>query len=90
MGYDYQVIGNGDVIKGAKLTTPLWAKNLFGDDFFADVVVVNLFRTKVTDAGLEHLQGLTELDLLDVVNTKVTPEGVGELQQALPNCGIRH
>ena len=47
-----------------------------------------LTDTNVTDAGLEHLQGLTNLRYLDVSATKVTDAGVKKLQQALPNCKI--
>ena len=45
--------------------------------------------TNITDAGLEHLKGLTNLEELDLRWTKVTDAGVAKLQQALPNCEIR-
>jgi len=44
--------------------------------------------TEVSDAGLEHLKGMTQLQFLDVLFTRVTLHGVGKLQQALPNCRI--
>ena len=44
--------------------------------------------TELTDAGLQDLTGLTELSDLDLYATKVTDEGVKNLQQALPNCNI--
>ena len=43
----------------------------------------------VTDAGLVHLQGMTNLTILDLRDTKVTDAGVAELKQALPNCEIK-
>ena len=49
-----------------------------------------LHGTKVSDAGLEHLKGLTQLQQLDLNGTKVTDAGVKKLQQALPNCRIEH
>ncbi len=44
--------------------------------------------TKVTDAGLVHLTGLTNLQTLNFSFTKITDAGVAELQKALPNCKI--
>ena len=44
--------------------------------------------TKITDAGLEHLQGLKNLQELNLDLTKVTPEGVAKLQKFLPNTKI--
>jgi hypothetical protein len=51
---------------------------------------LNLEGTQVSDAGLEHLKTLTNLELLRIKNTDVTGESVKRLQQALPNCHIRH
>ena len=44
--------------------------------------------TRITDAGLPCLQGMTQLSNLDLRHTKVTVAGVKRLQQALPNCAI--
>jgi hypothetical protein len=44
----------------------------------------------VTDTGLEHLRGLTQLQLLYLGGTQITDEGVKKLQEALPNCEITH
>ena len=46
--------------------------------------------TKVTDAGLVHLKGLTKLQRLYLTDTKVTDAGVKKLQTELPKCRIRH
>ena len=54
------------------------------------VMGVDLSYTKVTDAGLEHLKGLTNLLSLNLKRTKVTDTGVKKLQHALPRCEIRH
>ena len=53
-------------------------------------MILGLDDTKVTDAGLVHLKGLTKLEVLVLRRTKVTPAGVKQLQQALPNCKITH
>jgi hypothetical protein len=48
-----------------------------------------LYGTKITDAGLEHLKGLSGLRGLAIWYTKVTDAGVKDLQEALPHCRIR-
>jgi Leucine-rich repeat (LRR) protein len=49
---------------------------------------LNLRDSNVTNAGLEHLKGLTKLKTLTLGITKVTDAGIGDLEKALPNCGI--
>jgi hypothetical protein len=49
-----------------------------------------LDSTQVTDAGLEHLKGLTQLQTLWLGSTHVTDEGVRQLSRVLPNCRIAH
>jgi hypothetical protein len=50
--------------------------------------VLNLEENEITDAGLEHLRGLTALESLNLSLTRVTDEGVAKLKQALPKCKI--
>ena len=57
---------------------------------FSRLKGLDLSRTQVTDAGLDHLKGLTKLQLLDLRGTQATDEGAKKLQQALPNCRIEH
>ena len=40
----------------------------------------------MTDTGLAHLKGLSNLQWLNLVGTQVTDEGVRDLRRALPNC----
>ena len=47
-----------------------------------------MYDTQVTDAGLENLKGLHQLQSLWLCCTKVTDDGLKKLQQALPNCQI--
>ena len=53
-----------------------------------NVVRLNLAETKVTDAGLAHLEGLKNLKSLYLWQTQVTPDGAEKLRQALPDCNI--
>ena len=46
-----------------------------------DVVIVDLSNTKVTDAGLVHLKGLTKLGILGLNNTKITDAGLVHLKE---------
>lgn len=46
--------------------------------------------TAITDAGLVHIKGLTELQDFELRYTQVTDAGVAELKKALPNCLINH
>ena len=52
---------------------------------------VYLKNTKITDDGLQELHGLS-LNEIDLTGTKVTPAGIKELRQALPNkeCRIKY
>jgi hypothetical protein len=50
---------------------------------------VYLDGTQVTDAGLVHLEHLTDLELLSLRSTHVTVETRERLQKRLPSCGIR-
>ena len=45
-------------------------------------------NTQITDAGLEHLKGLTQLRTLGLVDTKATDKGVKEIRKALPKTSI--
>ena len=47
-----------------------------------------LVGTKVTDADLKELKDLKQLTSLNLYATKVTDDGVADLQKALPGCKI--
>jgi hypothetical protein len=49
---------------------------------------LDLRDTKITDAGLKSLKGLTNLRSLSLQGTRVTAAGAKELQQALRKCKI--
>ena len=49
---------------------------------------LNLVGWRITDAGLVHLKGLTDLQKLNLGGTEITAAGIADLQKALPNCKI--
>jgi hypothetical protein len=55
---------------------PVWLRNLLGTDFFATAVHVCFFPSSVSDAGLEHLKGLTQLRELDLRFSPVGDNGL--------------
>ena len=59
--YDYEFDPSGNPIPAAKPPGPSWLRKPLGDDYFADVTVVDLHGQEVSDAGLEHLKGLAQL-----------------------------
>ncbi len=84
---------------------PNWLQALAGKDLFSDVVaadVANQYESRdgwesgefgnpdVSDAGLEHLNAFAQLKEVQLDGTYVTDAGVAKLQQALPNCKIKH
>ena len=55
----------------------------------ANLQPLRLSYTQVTDAGLVHLKGLTNLESLALASrTQITDAGITELQTTLPNCKI--
>ena len=51
------------------------------------LTTLDLYGT-VTGAGLQELKDLKQLTTLLLAGTKVTAEGVADLQKALPGCKI--
>ena len=49
---------------------------------------LNLYRSRITDAGLARLQSLKKLETLDLRYSGVTGAGVRAFQAAVPNCRI--
>jgi len=54
------------------------------------LVSLDLELTKIADAGLDHLRGLTNLQSLNLKLTKVTAEGAKSLREALPKTKIAY
>lgn len=49
-----------------------------------------LAGTSITDSGLKHLNGLSNLRVLDIGHTQVSARAVHDLQESLPECRITH
>ncbi len=77
--YDYEYDANDNYIPDAKPPGPAWFRKLVGVDFLAEVVCV-LLPFRVTDAGVEHLNGLANLKRLMLSSRKVTDTGLVHLK----------
>jgi len=49
---------------------------------------LSLAGSGLTDEGIKHLAGLTNLEWLDLRRTKASAAGVAELKKALPKCKV--
>jgi hypothetical protein len=54
---------------------------------FPNLRRVDLSGTRITDAGLKHLEGM-KLDVVNVKGTKVTEQGAARLQEASPGVKV--
>ena len=83
---EQQVIAEIERLDGRvrlRVVRPFWIPEAVDDEYlkvFQRVYVVNLNDTQVTDAGLEHLRGLTNLVWLWLNNTPVTDAGLEHLR----------
>jgi len=57
-----------------------WLRKRVGDDFFADVGLLSLEKSRVTDAGLVDIRGLPNLEILSLNNTQVSSAGLMQLR----------
>jgi hypothetical protein len=69
----------------AALVTDAGIRELTSLQFLSDL---ELSGTRVTDSGLMSLAEAKKLKRLSVTLTRVTPKGIDELKNALPNCKV--
>ncbi len=68
---------------GGQPPAPEWARALFGDDFFSDVVSVHVLTDLGDDLGdneARHLKVLTNLECLFVSDATITDAGLANLE----------
>ena len=71
--YDWENTKNGHL-------EPVWLRNLFGDSFFSEVVVVHHTKTELTDSELAYLHGLPKLQGLFLYKVTVSDADVERLK----------
>ena len=49
---------------------------------------LDVHKTKISDSCLGHLQGLPKLRYLQLQATRVSKEGLRQIQAALPQCEV--
>ena len=76
--YDWQFDADGSPNSNSEPPEPSWLRNLVGVDFFSAVVMI--YGTKITDAGLEQLCNMTQLQRLDLSHTQITDAGLEHLE----------
>jgi len=79
--YDYQPMTNPletlfEPPPAPQPTTPTWLRKLLGDDFFGDVVCVTASSPNFGDEELEHVNGLTKLEGINLPGSQVTNAGL--------------
>jgi len=80
-----QLTALADLSLGRPTLFTLFAKNLAE---LKQLKRLSLVGSGLSDAGIKHLAGLTNLEALDLRRTKATAAAIAELQKALPNCQI--
>ncbi len=88
VSYDYEYDPSGWQIPGPPgRPEPAWLRGLLGDDLFASVTQVHVNLPEFGDAGLKHLDGLPELQVLDLCGTTVERRRTGAPRRIAPTPG---
>jgi hypothetical protein len=78
--YDHDFDAAGRVSRHSQPLRRGWLESLVGDDFFVDVVQVDLYQKKSVDRDLEHIGSLPRLRSLDFSGTDVSDSGLQHLE----------
>jgi len=86
VGYDWEFDLDGMFTPiGTAPPGPGWLRKLLGVDFFSAVVIVN---DETTDAALEEIANLSELQYLSVSDSKITDAGLDHLKGLVHLLGL--
>jgi hypothetical protein len=75
--YDYQQDSSGNICQGPQPPVPRWIRSLMGDDFFQDVVAVEV----TTNEELASLKIFPQLHTLVIDASRVTDDGLNQIEQ---------
>ena len=85
---DVELFPSGDVKSLNFVGTSLTDEDLTMVALFAHLQRLYLGATSVTDAGMNHLEGLKSLEYLSLHGTEVSARCMVQLRVLLPNCMI--
>ena len=77
--FDYQVDKSYVLKKDPELPAPEWLCRLVGEEFFVDVIYVQLATDKAIQSGLPHISSLPGLRILELKGTALDDEGLRHL-----------
>jgi hypothetical protein len=78
--YDFEINSSGDLIQGPLQPGPAWVRSLLGNDFFTSVVYVYLSGMTVTNADVEYLNELTQLNTLIIIRASFSDAEMSQLK----------
>jgi uncharacterized protein YjbI with pentapeptide repeats len=86
LAYDFKFDAAGKPVKNPARPGWPWLRRLVGDEYFQEVVRVNLDKTDVSDADLQLIGRLKHLSFLSLNHTKVSDAGLSHIRRL---CGLR-
>lgn len=88
VGYDWEVDHRGRGRGNPQPPVTGWLADLFGNDFFSAAWHVSFHGDILTEREVSQLRSLPELGILSIWNSRMTPEDVQRVRNALPDCSV--